>query len=112
MSRILDHPILGPLGQRKKVRIEFEGQIMEAHQGESVAAALLAGGVRVLRYTAKSGSPRSLYCAIGRCTDCVVVVDDVWNVRACVTPVREGMRIRRQQGLGGVGAARKGCGSR
>ncbi|MHB8947330.1 MAG: (2Fe-2S)-binding protein, partial [Bacillota bacterium] len=44
--------------------------------------------------------PRGLFCAIGRCTDCVMTVDGVPNVRTCVTPVREGLRVETQRGLG------------
>jgi predicted molibdopterin-dependent oxidoreductase YjgC len=106
MHRILNHPILGPLSPKGGMHLEFEGRILEAREGESVAAALLANGIKVFRYTAKTQSPRSVYCALGRCTDCVMVVDGVPNVRTCVTIVRNGMKIQRQEGLGGIGMAR------
>ncbi len=44
--------------------------------------------------------PRGLFCAIGRCTDCVMTVDGVPNVRTCVTLVEGGMSIETQRGLG------------
>jgi aerobic-type carbon monoxide dehydrogenase small subunit (CoxS/CutS family) len=52
----------------------------------------------VHRYTAKRHEPRGIFCAIGRCTDCVMVVDGVPNVRTCMTPLTEGMRVQTQYG--------------
>ena len=62
--------------------------------------ALMAAGKMVLRYTVKYHEPRGVFCAIGQCTDCMMMVDGVPNVRTCVTPVRAGMRIETQHGLG------------
>jgi predicted molibdopterin-dependent oxidoreductase YjgC len=73
--------------------IEVDGRHIEAHAGETVAAVLLANGIRVLRHTDESGAPRGVFCGIGVCFDCLVTVDGVPNVRACVTPVRQGMIV-------------------
>lgn len=59
----------------------------------------MAAGVKVHRYTAKQHKPRGIYCAIGRCTDCVMVVNGEPNVRTCITPLEEGMDIKIQDGL-------------
>ncbi|MBI2238297.1 MAG: (2Fe-2S)-binding protein, partial [Actinobacteria bacterium] len=40
--------------------------------------------------------PRGLLCMEGACPNCMVGVDGIPNVRACVTPVREGMKVARQ----------------
>ncbi len=64
-----------------------------------IAAALLAGGIRVHRYTTRRREPRGIYCGIGQCTDCVMVVNGVPNVRTCITQVEEGMVIQTQRGL-------------
>ncbi len=93
---MVEHPVLGPLPESSNVTIYFEGRAIEARAGEPVAAALLAAGVKALRLTRRRHEPRGIFCALGRCTDCVMVVDDIPNVRTCVTPVREGMRVRRQ----------------
>ncbi len=98
--RIKDHPILGKLKRVKEVTIYFHGRPIGAREGEPIAAALYAQGIRVLRKTALRKEPRGIFCAIGRCTDCVMVVDGVPNVRTCITPVREGMRVEFQEGLG------------
>ena len=99
MLRIYDHPILGKLEEKKKVFIEVDDKRVEAYEGEPIAA-LLAAGIRVFRYTAKGNEPRGLFCAIGRCTDCVMTVDGIPNIRTCVTPVRDGMKVETQVGLG------------
>lgn len=101
--RVLDHPILGTAELGREVTIEVDGQPVQAHEGEPIAAALMAAGLRVLRHTVKRHEPRGVFCAIGRCTDCAMTVDGRPNVRTCVTPVREGMRIETQDGLGAWG---------
>ena len=56
------------------------------------------------RYTVKKQEPRGLFCGIGQCTDCAMIVDGKPNVRTCITPVRAGMGIETQNGLGKAGA--------
>lgn len=73
--------------------IEVDGEQVEAYAGESVAAVLLAKGRRVLRRTSKDGAPRGIFCGIGVCFDCLVTIDGVPGVRACMTPVRSGMTV-------------------
>ena len=98
--RIQNHPILGETKLGKKVNLMFDGRPIEAFEGEPIAAALIAAGVRVFRHTEKRNEPRGVFCALGRCTDCVMTVDGQPNVRTCVTPVRDGMIIKNQTGLG------------
>ena len=81
-------------------RFTADGQPVEAYSGESVAGALLAAGRRVARRTARRGEPRGLFCAIGVCHDCRMVVDGEPNVRACLTPARPDMVVETQQGFG------------
>lgn len=98
--RILEHPILGPLPEARPVTLVVNGKPVTAREGETVSAALLAAGRRVFRHTEKRHEPRGVFCAIGRCTDCVMTVDGVPNVRTCVTIVRDGMIVQSQDGLG------------
>lgn len=100
MTRIVEHPILGHMEEKKKVKISVDGVLIEVYEGEMIAAALYANGIKTLRYTKHHHKPRSIYCGIGRCTDCVMIVDGIPNVRTCVTPVREGMVIETQHGVG------------
>jgi len=98
-SRIEHHAILGELEATEEVTIFFEGKALKARPGEPIMSALIAAGVNVFRYT-KKGSPRRMFCGIGRCTDCVMMVNGVPGVRTCVTEVAEGMTVERQHGVG------------
>lgn len=97
--RIENHPIIDDFHKGRLVKFTYEGTVLEGCEGESIAAALKANGINIHRYTVKNHKPRGVFCAIGRCTDCVMVVDGVPNVRTCVTPLREGMRVQIQDGL-------------
>ena len=91
--RVVRHPILGKSEPRREVTIVVDGKPLEALEGEPIAAALMAMGIKVFRKTPKRKEPRGVFCAIGQCTDCIMTVDKVPNVRTCVTSVREGMEI-------------------
>ncbi|MDR2671190.1 MAG: (2Fe-2S)-binding protein [Oscillospiraceae bacterium] len=98
--RLTNHPILGEAEARREVTFTFDGRAMTGFEGEPVAAALKAAGVVVHRYTKKNRSPRGVFCAIGRCTDCVMTVNGRPNVRTCVTPLEDGMAVATQYGAG------------
>lgn len=98
-TRIKNHPILGVPEKGRLVTFTFDGRKMQGYEGEPIAAALKAAGVMVHRYTKKEHKPRGIFCAIGRCTDCVMVVDGKPNVRTCVTPLSEGMCVQTQYGV-------------
>ncbi len=100
MRCIEDHPILGKSEGGEKVTLYFDGEPVEAFEGEPIAVALMAAGHRVLRYTKKHHGPRGIFCALGRCTDCMMIVDGQPNVRTCITPVRDGMSVETQKGEG------------
>jgi predicted molibdopterin-dependent oxidoreductase YjgC len=90
---------LGPaLGRGPEVTVTLDGRPVVAHAGETVAAVLIAEGLDATRTTV-AGAPRGLYCGMGACFDCLVVIDGVPNTRACMTWVAEGMDVRRQDGL-------------
>ena len=74
------------------VTITLDGVQLQAYLGETIAGALLASGQRAWRRT-EGGEPRGLFCGMGICFDCLVTVDGVPNVRACITPVIEGMVV-------------------
>jgi predicted molibdopterin-dependent oxidoreductase YjgC len=98
--RIERHPILGEFQKGRKVQFTLDGQPLEGFEGEPIAIALRSNNVMIHRLTARNNEPRGVFCAIGRCTDCIMVVDDVPNIRTCVEPLQEGMVIRKQIGRG------------
>ncbi|MCG3206632.1 MAG: Hydrogen cyanide synthase subunit HcnA [Anaerolineae bacterium] len=78
------------------ISLQVNGQLVSAYEGETIAGVLFAEGRRILRHTMKDSRPRSIFCGIGVCYDCLVTVNGAPNVRACVTPVTEGMVIETQ----------------
>src|SRR5688572_19632331 len=79
------------------VTVTLDGDAIRVPGDLSAAAAvLLHGGAS--RTTPVSGSSRAPYCMMGVCFDCLMEIDGVPNRQACLVPVAEGMRIRRQQG--------------
>ncbi len=102
--RITQHPILGKRDKQQYVKIICDGQPIEAIAGEPIAAALMAAGKTIFRYTRKKKDPRGVFCAIGQCTECMMTVDGIPNVRTCITPVQDGMNVQTQHGLGQVKA--------
>ena len=78
----------------------FEGQPIQAYPGETVGAALMTAGITTFRTTRRGGRPRGLFCGIGICFDCLVVVEGRLNQRACLTPATPGLQVEPQQGAG------------
>lgn len=99
ISRIESHPILS-FSRGRRVRFWFEGRQLTGHEGETVAAALVAAGIRLFRHSEKQHRPRGFFCAVGKCSSCLMVIDGRPNVMACMEPLSEGMKIRRQEGRG------------
>lgn len=92
-NRIVHHPVLGQLDQKKKVRFVFDGKTYEGFENDTIASALLAHGIRTLRKHEESGNPRGIYCNIGHCYECRVTVNGESNIRACLTPIQENMVV-------------------
>jgi predicted molibdopterin-dependent oxidoreductase YjgC len=95
-SRFLPPPKAGGT-----VCFTLDAEPVMAREGDTLAAAILAHSGAPTRVTAKGG-PRAPYCMMGVCFDCLVEVDGRPNVQACLIPVREGMAVRRQDGLRGL----------
>lgn len=76
-----------------EISFTFNGDSYEGMPGQSIAAALMASGVRELRVTRFHKEPRLIFCGIGVCFDCVVVVNGVANQRACLVEIAQGDQI-------------------
>ena len=79
-----------------EVEFQFDGKKVAAFQGDTIASALHASGVSTFSRGFKYHRPRGLLCCAGRCPNCLVDVDGVPNVRACVRPVKADMLVRSQ----------------
>ena len=80
----------------------FAGRDIAADDGQSVGAALIAAGHVSWRTTRHGGAPRGVFCGIGICFDCLVVVNGRPNQRACLTEVHDGDVVEPQDGAGHV----------
>jgi sarcosine oxidase subunit alpha len=97
IHRITAHPIL-PVEDRPLIEFTWQGQTFTARQGETIAAALFANGVRVFGHHPKDGAPQGIFCANGQCAQCTVMADGL-PVKSCMTLVREGMHVEPLEGL-------------
>lgn len=97
--RIKEHPLL-KFERGKKIHFIFDEKEVEAYEGETIAAALHAAGIKVLKRSLVHGRPSGFFCAIGKCASCMMNVDGVPNVKTCVTLVEKGMVVESQSGRG------------
>lgn len=75
------------------ISFTLDGKTIAASRGDSIAAAMIAAGEYRFRES-KSGSPRGLFCGMGVCGECQVLVDGA-SKRACLEKVSDGQDIRR-----------------
>ena len=69
---------------------------VRAFADESIAAAALASGTRVLSRSLKYHRPRTFFCLEGHCSGCLVRLDGVPNLRACQAPCTAGAEVEGQ----------------
>jgi sarcosine oxidase subunit alpha len=94
MKRISKKSSLLPEIQRgKPIKIVVDGKPIDAFEGETVAAALLSADIWIFQLSHKHKEPRSLYCGMGICYECLVTINGVHAQRACITAVEEGMCV-------------------
>jgi len=79
----------------ESVRLTFEGQPVEGVVGDTLASALVAAGEMGLR-EAVDGGRRGVFCGMGACHECAVVVDDRPGTLACMTGVEDGQEVSLQ----------------
>ncbi len=80
--------------------ITFDGRPIPCRDGWTIGAALTASGVVAWRTTRAAGRPRGLFCGIGVCFDCLVVVNGQPSVRACLAAAHPGDTVETQHGTG------------
>lgn len=97
--RIKEHPIL-TFEEKPKLDFIFDGKKVSGFEGDTIASALHAIGVKTLSHSIHLNRPRGFYCAIGNCASCNMIVDGKPNVRTCVTLLKEGMNVKTQTNKG------------
>ena len=70
----------------------FDDRLVMGRPGESVATALWGAGIRTLRRSPIDGAPRGMFCCIGICQECAVLIDGL-RQPSCMTVVQPGLRV-------------------
>src|SRR6476659_6176798 len=78
------------------IEVRIADSSVRAYADESVAAAALASGARVLSRSLKYHRPRTFFCMEGHCSGCLVRLDGVPNLRACQSPCTPGAEVEGQ----------------
>lgn len=89
--RIKEHPILSAPPKRV-VNFTWQGESLQALEGETIASALFANGIRTFGHHHKDGAPLGIFCANGQCAQCSVMANGV-SVKSCMIPVQENMAV-------------------
>lgn len=80
------------------VTIFIDGMPVKADAGEMVAGVLLRESRPHARTSPVSQSTRAPYCMMGVCFECIATIDGAPSIQTCMTEVKNGMRVERQQG--------------
>lgn len=96
-NRLYKHPILS-IPEKPLFKFFWNGQELTAREGETIASALMANGIRIFSYHHKDGAPQGIFCANGQCAQCLVLADG-YPVKACMEIIKPGMKIRPLIGL-------------
>lgn len=77
----------------KKVNINVNNKDIEAYEGECLAAVLFINNIKKLRLSPKKKQSRGMYCLMGSCQECVVLIDEK-KVISCNVFIKDGMKIK------------------
>jgi sarcosine oxidase subunit alpha len=97
MEGIKDHPIL-EIPELKRINFSFEGKKLIGFEGMVISSALFLNKIKIFGYHARDRSPQGIFCCNGQCSQCNVIVNSI-PVKACMTPLEEGMVINICNGL-------------
>ncbi|MDA3791661.1 MAG: (2Fe-2S)-binding protein [Desulfobacula sp.] len=87
----------------KTVMILLDGRPEKVPEGVSAAAAVLGTGEKHIRVSPVTGEPRSPFCLMGVCYECLMEIDGEKDRQSCQVEVKEGMKINRQMQMDGEG---------
>ncbi|MGQ9801046.1 MAG: FAD-dependent oxidoreductase [Candidatus Saccharicenans sp.] len=96
-NRLYKHPIL-TVEDKPLFSFYFQGLELKAREGETIASALFANGIRIFSYHHKDGAPQGIFCANGQCAQCLVLADG-FPVKSCMELIKPGMKIQPLVGL-------------
>jgi D-hydroxyproline dehydrogenase subunit gamma len=80
---------------RPALSFVLDGAPAAALVGDTLLTAILARD-GYLRRSEFGDGPRAGFCLMGACQDCWVNVEGLGRVRACMTPITDGLRVSRR----------------
>ncbi|HEV6952073.1 MAG TPA: (2Fe-2S)-binding protein [Promicromonospora sp.] len=83
-------------GPDRPLTVWVDGEPVTGTAGQTLAGVLLGAGHRVWRTTRGDAAPRGVFCGIGVCFDCLVEVNGLRDVRACLRRAQDGDVVVRQ----------------
>ena len=93
--RIRNHPIID-FKKKREISFYFNKKKIYGEEGDTIASALHANDVKVLSHSLKYKRPRGFFCGIWKCSSCFMTVNDIPNVRTCITPVKKNIKVMEQ----------------
>ena len=77
----------------KKVKIIVDNKVLEAFEGECLSVVLFINNHKSLRLSPKKKEGRGMFCLMGSCQECIVMLDGK-KVTSCSVFILEGMKIK------------------
>ncbi|EPR75015.1 Opine oxidase subunit A [Leifsonia rubra CMS 76R] len=74
------------------ITLNYNGAPVDGQAGDTVASALIAAGDPALR-EAGGGDKRGVFCGMGVCAECTVMIEGKGESLACMTPATDGMIV-------------------
>ncbi len=103
--RIENHPIID-FKHKKKISFTFNNKKMTGFESDCIASALHAQGVKIFTRSLKYDLPRGFFCGIGKCSSCLMRVNGIPNVRTCIAPLEQGIKVEMQGKYGELPSAK------
>jgi len=76
--------------------ITFDGKSCQGKPGQTISEVLMENGIITLGQS-PDGSPRGVYCGMGACYQCRIILNGKMNIRACKTLAKPGDIILSQK---------------
>jgi sarcosine oxidase subunit alpha len=99
MNRLNHLPTLR-IDPSEKLSLTYGGKTLTGFSGDTVATALFANGIRIFARSLKYHRPRGLYSLDGECSNTLMNIDGVPNVRAENTLLKNNMKVKEQNVVG------------
>ena len=93
--RIKKHPIIN-FDDKQKISFYFRNKKFNGLSSDSITSALHANDVKKLSTSLKYNNPRGFFCGIGKCSSCLMRVNGIPNVRICIAPLKENIKVEMQ----------------